>query len=171
MSHYECFGVILVDYLQFYINTRTVVAAGGRALGKTYMYTAHEKLYRLGYSSFTQPFQSYVDVFFHFQRLSRTGPLLFFLDFIDSLTIWLLLATWAEDLHDVYGVGTTGVMPNPLNELSYECQTKWQRLCRRLLQDYVNNENNYKLIEFHSNIVYCLVSDCIGLVCYWLGID
>ena len=59
VPHYKHLGVILDEHLQFCTNARTLAAAGGRALGK--IYAVHKKLYGLGYSPFTQLFQSYVD--------------------------------------------------------------------------------------------------------------
>ena len=59
VPHYKYLGVILDEHLQFCTNARTLAAAGGRALGK--IYAVHKKLYGLGYSPFTQLFQSYVD--------------------------------------------------------------------------------------------------------------
>ena len=60
VPHHKYLGVILDEHLQFYTNARTLpAAAGGRALGK--IYVVHKKLYGLGYSLFTQLFQSYID--------------------------------------------------------------------------------------------------------------
>ena len=59
VPHYKYLGVILDEHLQFCNNARTLAAAGGRPLGN--ICAVHKKLYGLGYSPFTQLFQSYVN--------------------------------------------------------------------------------------------------------------
>ena len=107
VPHYKYLGVILDEHLQFCTNARPLAAAGGQALGK--IYAVHKKLYGLGYSLFTQLFQSYVDPIltyasgvwgakkFSFPDAIQIRAKECFLGTKDLLLIWPLMVIWTGD--------------------------------------------------------------------------
>ena len=106
VPHYKYLGVILDEHLQSCTNARTLAAAGRRALGK--IYAVHKKLYGLGYSPFTQLYQSYVDPILtyasgvwgkkkSFPDAIQNRAIRIFLGSTDLLLSWPLMAGWAGD--------------------------------------------------------------------------